>query len=455
MWARANGVDSVVLGITFMEELLGVFVRADDPAESVADLAGRRLALPVWPRLVFNFWRFAALKGLHSALAVHGLRDDDVEFVDIVEGWDPHERSNVGRSDPAQPARCEYRNQLQALLAGEVDAIFGKGPEAALLQREAGGRIRLLYDLRRASAVEHRVNNSTPRLLTTSRHLVDRHFAAVVRYVRTLIRAARWTETSTIEARRLIARECSVGQDEIETCLESGYAGKLLPRVSDELVEALAVMKSFLHERRFIARDFELEDWIDSRALNRGVPSRGARRSRFNVPRARRRHLQHEVRPLRLVPQHVRVAKPRRRPHHHVHVRRHHRPGVAPLVVQEVVRADVDIDSLRDPGQRIGLVRRGEECAHRLPVVRRHAATPPPTWSSANVRAVRSPARRRIGQDCGSGGGPIDQRTAALGTRSRNSSARAGGSGAPPVAIGAKPATGCASRGRADRGCTG
>ena len=268
VWARANGVDSVVLGITFMEELLGVFVRADDPADSVADLAGRRLALPVWPRLVFNFWRFAALKGLHSALAVHGLRDGDVEFVDIVEGWDPHERSNVGRSDLEQPARCEYRNQLQALLAGEVDAIFGKGPEAALLQRDAGGRIRLLYDLRRASAVADRVNNSTPRLLTTSRHLVDRHFAAVVRYVRTLIRAARWTETNTIEARRLIARECSVGQDEIETCLETDYAGKFLPRVSSELVEALAVMKSFLHERRFIARDFDLEDWIDSRPLD-------------------------------------------------------------------------------------------------------------------------------------------------------------------------------------------
>ena len=268
VWARANGVDSVVLGITFMEELLGVFVRADDPVESVADLAGRRLALPVWPRLVFNFWRFAALKGLHSALAVHGLRDDDVEFVDIVEGWDPHERSNVGRSDLEQPARCEYRNQLQALLAGEVDAVFGKGPEAVLLQREAGGRIRLLYDLRRASAVAHRVNNSTPRLLTTSRHLVDRHFAAVVRYVRTLIRAARWTETHAIDARRLIARECSVGQDEVETCLEIDYAGKLLPRVGDELVAALAVMKSFLYERGFIARDFELEDWIDSRPLD-------------------------------------------------------------------------------------------------------------------------------------------------------------------------------------------
>ena len=32
-------------------------------------------------------------------------------------------------------------------------------------------------------------------------------------------------------------------------------------------MEALAVMKSFLYERRFIARDFGLEDWIDPRPL--------------------------------------------------------------------------------------------------------------------------------------------------------------------------------------------
>ena len=104
-------------------------------------------------------------------------------------------------------------------------------------------------------------------MLTTSRHLVDHHFAAVVRYVRTLIRAARWVGANDIEARRLIARECSVGQDEMETCLESDYAGKFLPGLSDDLVEALAVMKSFLYERRFIDRDFALDEWIDSRPL--------------------------------------------------------------------------------------------------------------------------------------------------------------------------------------------
>ena len=267
VWARANGADSVVLAITFMEELLGVFVRADDPARGVADLAGRRLGLPVWPQLVFNFWRFAALKGLHSALAVHGLSDEDVDFVDIVEDWDPHERRKVGRDDLDQPARCEYHNELEALLTGEVDAIFGKGPEAALLQREAGGRIRLLYDIRDACAIGARVNNSTPRLLTTSRHLVDHHFDAVVRYLRTLIRAAHWVEANNIEARHLIARECSVMQDEIETYLEADYVQKFLPRLSSELVETLAVVKSFLYERRFMNRDYCLQGWIDSRPL--------------------------------------------------------------------------------------------------------------------------------------------------------------------------------------------
>jgi len=263
VWARSNGVDSVVLGITFMEECQGVFVRANDPMETVAGLAGRRLALPVWPRLVFNFWRIAALKGLISALKVHDVSADAVEFVDIIEGWDPSERRNVGRQDLKKPARCEYRGQLEALLTGEVDAIFGKGPEAALLQREAEGRIRLLYDVRTAPSIVERINNSPPRLLTTSRHLVEKHFDAVVCYLRTAIRAANWVQTNPAEARDLIARECSIDADKIETYLEPDYRDKFLPQLDDDLVEALEVVKSFLHEHQFIDQDFPIEGWIE------------------------------------------------------------------------------------------------------------------------------------------------------------------------------------------------
>ena len=275
VWARANGVDSVVLGITFMEEFQGVFVRADDPVETVAGLAGRRLALPVWPRLVFNFWRFAALKGLVSALTVHDLPVDAVEFVDIVEGWDPSERRNVGRHDLDKPARCEYRSQLEALLSGEVDAIFGKGPEAALLQREAEGRIRLLYDVRTAPGMVERINNSTPRLLTTSRHLVAMHVDAVVCYARTVIRAANWVQANPAEARSLIARECGIDGNEIETYLEPDYRDKFLPRLDKDMVEALEIVKSFLYEHRFIYRNFPLEGWIDPRPLEQAYQLEG------------------------------------------------------------------------------------------------------------------------------------------------------------------------------------
>jgi ABC-type nitrate/sulfonate/bicarbonate transport system substrate-binding protein len=267
VWARANGVDSVVLGITFMEEYQGVFVRAGDAAESVADLAGRRLALPVWPKLVFNFWRFAALKGLTSALRVHGVPRDAVTFVDVVEGWDPSERRNVGKHDLATPARCEYRGQLEALLAGEVDAVFGKGPEAGLLEREAEGRVRLLYDVRSAPDMADRINNSTPRLLTTSRHLVDNHFDAAVRYVRALLRATAWVQDNPLEARALIARECSIDDKNIETYLEPNYREKFLPHLDGPMIEAVGVVKSFLLENGFITRDFSVEDWIDPRPL--------------------------------------------------------------------------------------------------------------------------------------------------------------------------------------------
>ena len=275
VWARANGVDSVVLGITFMEEFQGVFVRTDDPAETVADLVGRRLALPVWPRLVFNFWRFAALKGLISALAVHNVAPAAVQFVDIVEGWDPSERRNVGRDDLNVPARCEYRGQLEALLAGEVDAIFGKGPEAALLQREGEGGVRLLYDVRSAPGVEERINNSTPRIITTSRYAVEEHFDAVVRYTQTAIRAANWVQDNPAEARSLIARECSIDADDIETYLEPDYRDKFLPRLDEGLVDAVEFVKSFLHEHGFIDQDFALDEWIDPRPLQQAYEREG------------------------------------------------------------------------------------------------------------------------------------------------------------------------------------
>ena len=261
VWARARGVDSVLLGITFMEETLGIFVRADDPASTIPDLAGRRFALPVWPKLVFNFWRFAALKGIVSTLRVHAMSIHDIHLIDVTEDWDPHERRNVERHDAHSAPRCEYRGQLRALLDGRVDAVFGKGPEAALLEREAGGHIRRIFDLRSAPELSDRVNNSTPRLLTTSREMIENHSEAVVRYLQTLIRAARWAFDHPHETRELIGRECGVSPHAMPHYLEDAYATKLEPKMSDELLQTVKVLKAFLLRQGFIEHDFPLGDW--------------------------------------------------------------------------------------------------------------------------------------------------------------------------------------------------
>ena len=273
MWARSRGVDSVLLGITFMQERLGIYVRQEDPAADVTDLRGRRLALPVWPRLVFNFWRFAAEKGLLSALRVHDMAPDDAHFVDVEEGWDPHERRQVGKEDPATMARCEYRGQLAALLDGTVDAIFGKGPEAALLEHEGGGRIRLLYDLCDAPALRDRVNNSTPRLFTTSRALLREHRSAVVQYLATALRAANWAGAHTDEARVLVARECGVPPERLDGYLQPGYLAELCPGFEAKHLEAAQVMQSFLYDRGYLEADFDLQSWAEPGVLDEALSS--------------------------------------------------------------------------------------------------------------------------------------------------------------------------------------
>ena len=261
MWAKSRGVDSVLLGITFMEERLGIYVRADDGIGGVEGLAGKRLALPVWPRLVFNFWRFAAEKGFCSALAAHGLAPDSVTFVDVEEGWDPHQRRQVGRAEATVAARCEYREQLHALVDGRVDAIFGKGPEAALLEQEGAGRIRLLFDLRDAPSLAHRVNNSTPRLFTTSRALLEAHPDAVSSYLATALDAASWAQGHPDEARTLLARECAVPPRLLDNYLQSDYLTCLRPRFEPNLIEAAEVMKTFLLKRGYLEHDFDLPAW--------------------------------------------------------------------------------------------------------------------------------------------------------------------------------------------------
>jgi ABC-type nitrate/sulfonate/bicarbonate transport system substrate-binding protein len=268
VWAYANGADTKLLGIGFVEEKLGIYVRADDPATGMEGLAGRRVALPDWPKLIFNFFHFAAEKAFYSALRVHGMTMRDVKVVEVVEDQDPADIVNPDYADTNQrTAKTFYYNQLQALLNGEVDAIFGKGGEAAVLEREGGDKIRLLYDVRTSPEITDRVNNYTPRLLTGSANLLREDPEAVTKYVQTLVRSAKWAVSHEDQAAELIAREAGFDKQDIGKSFEPHCPTKLMLGTSDWLISMVDVMKSFLFERGYIPRNFDTREWLDPRPL--------------------------------------------------------------------------------------------------------------------------------------------------------------------------------------------
>jgi ABC-type nitrate/sulfonate/bicarbonate transport system substrate-binding protein len=277
LWARANGADTRLIGITLMEELLGIYVRADDPATTVGDLAGRRVGLPVFPTLVFDFWRFAARKGFHSALGRHGLSMADVRAVDVVEdGARAAWRVGSLRAGGSGPPVHGYSGQLRELLAGRVDAVFGKGAEAAVLEREGGGRIRLLYDLRTSPAIADRVNNSTPRLVTASARLVRGEPEAAIRYLQGLVRASRWARKHPVAAGAVVAGDCGIAPEDVVHCFEPEFAARFAPALSPGLIAAVATLQACLGACGELSRDFPLDAWIDAGPLAEALAREGS-----------------------------------------------------------------------------------------------------------------------------------------------------------------------------------
>jgi ABC-type nitrate/sulfonate/bicarbonate transport system substrate-binding protein len=262
IWARSRGAKTRLLGITFMREPLGVYVRADDDIDGLQDLAGRRFALPVWPRLIFNFWRVAAHIGILSALDAHGMNASDIQFIDVTEDNNPHRRLNTAVGSVIDDdEKSEYDGQLQALLGGQVDAIFTKGAESAIMVRQAQGAVRLLYDVNQSGQVQHLINNSTPRLLTCSEELLKRYPQDVETYLSGIVKAAQWASQNTDELNTLVARECSIDIDDINVFFPRDYASEFLPELTEDLLQRTNTMKQFMLEHRYIEDDFSIGDW--------------------------------------------------------------------------------------------------------------------------------------------------------------------------------------------------
>jgi ABC-type nitrate/sulfonate/bicarbonate transport system substrate-binding protein len=265
IWARASSRNTVVVGITWVDEFQAIVTRPNSGITGPADLFGRLLGLPRHPGHLVDHGRASALHGFVSALSLAGLGLGDAEFVDIsAPRLDIRENSATGVMAQAD-GKKHYGTTLEALNAGVVDAIYVKGPNGIDSVREHG--LRIVADLGWHPDLSARINNAVPRPVTADRDLVRDRPDLVARYLAVLLRTGRWAEANPAEVLRLVALETGSSEASASLAYGTGLHRSFLPSLSHRYVTGLETQKNFLRSHGFLPNDFDFADWIDPRPL--------------------------------------------------------------------------------------------------------------------------------------------------------------------------------------------
>ncbi len=262
IWARANGQDTVVVAITWVDEEQLVLVRGDDTIQTAADLKGRRLGLvrKAGGDLV-DVGRAEALRGLLTALQLGNVPRESVEFVDIeAPEWELKEAA-AGKED-------HHALPTQALLEGKVDAIFIKG--ASVAKALALG-LRPIVNLNEQADPLLRLSAGSPRPVTVDRQTLERAPERVAEYLAVLLKTAEWAAQHPEEVVTVISAETGVAAEHVRRAFGSKLHLSFEPTLSPIYVEGLRQQKAFLLNEGFIKDDFDFEQWIDPEPLKRAA----------------------------------------------------------------------------------------------------------------------------------------------------------------------------------------
>ncbi|ABE49814.1 ABC transporter substrate-binding protein [Methylobacillus flagellatus] len=254
IWAKGIGQDTVVVAITWLDEYQGVIVKADSDIHELANLKGKRLAIPDHAGAVIDFQRGAAQHGFTTALKLAGLGREGAHFVDIkAESYDTQPGPRIAR---------EYRHvELDALNSGEADAIFVRFARGYQLAKSP--LYRQLLNINDLEDPLLRVNNGTPRPVTVDRPFLEKHPDIVARYLAVLLRTATWAAEHPAEVVNLLLPEGGgVSAEDIVGSHGKDVHLSFTPTLSEEYIRGLEVQKDFLHEWGYFTDDFDIRDWV-------------------------------------------------------------------------------------------------------------------------------------------------------------------------------------------------
>ncbi|HZV09737.1 MAG TPA: ABC transporter substrate-binding protein, partial [Novosphingobium sp.] len=267
--ARAQGEPTRLIGLTWIEESQLILTRPGTGIARAEDLKGKRLALPGWNRNPIpehvrgtSIARGMSLAGYKGALASVGLTLDDVTLVETPDAT--RELAGSGRDIDGEDRRLQRGLgrlwPLQALVDGQVDAIYVKGASALDAARAAG--LDVAVDLDAIPDRRFRVNNGTPRPITVHQSLIDDHFDYLVRFLAITLRAADWVARQPDQLRGILAFETAASPEAVNHAYARLHEG-LRPTLDADRLALFDQQKTFLFTHGFLDADFPLADWID------------------------------------------------------------------------------------------------------------------------------------------------------------------------------------------------
>jgi ABC-type nitrate/sulfonate/bicarbonate transport system substrate-binding protein len=252
LWAHSSGVPTRLIGITWLDEYQAVVTRPDSPVRQVADLAGRRIPVPVSPGSVIDVGRASTLRGFERALSTAGLDLSAVQIVDT-----PPEPALTG---PSSRGRGEsFDSELDLLDRGEADAVWLKGAAGVAAVRERGLAEVFRIDLDADPLV--RVNNGTPRTITARQELIDEQPDLVRTYLRTLLAGPGRVADDRGRLWDVLSGETHQSVEAAETAYVNVAPDSLAPALTPARLRALQHQADFLAGQGFIPSRIDVTAW--------------------------------------------------------------------------------------------------------------------------------------------------------------------------------------------------
>ena len=270
LWARSEGADTRLLGVSWVTMRQQVQVLPGSGIRSPKDLAGRRLLIQRNPTASIDYWRASTLRTYEAALVSAGLGLGDVTFVEQVShvGGQPGAAAKLspdGSLWTADRSLMRRRELLLPLVRGEVDAIATQAHYGVEFEGLIGAET--IFDRSLSPNRLDRVNNDTPDILTVSASLIERRPEIVERVLVQLLRARDWARSHRAEVVRLMAQEFKTSEVLVDQSWGEDLVDGLDLDLGEESLAALQSQNEFLLRHGFIHRPVDIQVWIDPRPL--------------------------------------------------------------------------------------------------------------------------------------------------------------------------------------------